>query len=1342
VRSTETAARTEGAKKKLFPPAIENPEVSISFPIVGVGASAGGLEAFTAFLKHLPSDTGMAFVLIQHLDPKQHSQLGELLSRATKMPVVDVATDTLIEPNHVYVKAPPVNLSAADGYLQAKARPAGRNLPIDYFLRSLAQDKRSKTIGIVLSGTASDGTLGLKAVKAEGGITFAQEPSSAKFDGMPRSAIAAGVADFVMAPDQIAKRLVRIARHLHLAPNSPEDDAAQEEEFALNRIFQLLRSVTGNDFMHYKHTTIRRRVHRRMVLHANEALDDYVAYLQESPTEVRALAEDLLICVTSFFREPDYFEALATKVFPDLLKGKSPEETIRVWVPGCATGEEAYSMAICLTEFLERAGANVPFQIFASDISGTAVEKARAATYAMPAVAEVSPGRLKRFFVKTNGGFQIAKSIRESCIFAEQNIIKDPPFHSLDLVSCCNVLIYFGPVLQRKALATFHYSLKPNGFLVLGPSESAAPLSHAFTPLDKRLKIYAKQPVSEPLNIQAFRYGPLDAKAAGDEPAGGQARAVLDVQKTAERMLLTEYAPAGVIVDDALNVIHVRGDVGPYLQLAPGEPTYDLLKMAREGLVVGLRTAVLKAKQKKIPINQRARVKQHGQHRDVNLKVVPINGTGHGEAIHFMVLFEGVMPAAAAASPGPQRDHAGQPATNAVRPGKANGRRVARENARLKQELAETSEYLQSIVEEQEASTEELKSANEEARASNEELETAREELQSANEELNTLNDELKTRNVALTAVNNDLANVLTSINVPLVMVGKDLSIRRFTQSMEPMLNLIDSDVGRSISDLKPNINVPDLPDLLRSVIKGGKPGMREIQAPAGRWFSMQALPYRTPDRKIDGALLVLLDIDAIRNSRDFAEAVIETVQQPLAILAKDLKVRTANESFYKTFKVSKAGTENRFIFDLGNGQWNIPELRKALEKILPEKGFIHDFEVEHDFESIGRKTMLLNAREIRQETPLGGQAILLAIEDITERARATEVQQRLAAIVQSSDDAIISKDLNGIIRSWNRGAERIFGYTAGDAIGRNISMLAVPGRLDDFPNILERISRGESIDHYQTNRRTKDGRILTVSLTVSPLRDAAGSIIGASKVARDITNEKRDEERLRQLNDDLKHFAYAASHDLQEPLRMITSYTQLLAKDYAGKLGEEANKYIGFAVEGAGRMEDLLRGMREFWQASERGEEHRSDVDANEVLKKVLLLLNRNITDSGATVTHDSLPTVWAEETGLIQVFQNLIGNAIKYRSKKRPEVHVSAGMNDNCEWVFSVKDNGIGIDPQYAAKIFGMFIRLNARSYPGSGIGLAICRKVVERLGGCIWVESKLGHGADFKFTIPPKE
>jgi two-component system CheB/CheR fusion protein len=620
-------------------------------------------------------------------------------------------------------------------------------------------------------------------------------------------------------------------------------------------------------------------------------------------------------------------------------------------VPGCATGEEAYSIAICLTEFLERSGANVPIHIFASDISERAIEKARAGIYATPTLADVSPARLKRFFVKVNGGYQIAKSIRENCIFARQNIARDPPFHNLDLITCCNVLIYFGPLLQRKALATFHYALRPGGFLMLGPSESVGPLSQAFLPLDKKVKIYSKQPGPGSLNFHLMAGESPETRDTGAE-AGANVRAALDVRKTAERMLLAQYAPAGVIVDDALNVIDVRGDTGAYLQLASGEPTYSLLKMAREGLVVGLRTALLKARQKKAIVNQRAAVRQSGHLKDVNLKIVPIHGPGRADALHFLILFETAVferGTSALIPATPERDNAKNQKSG---PAKIAGARGARENARLKLEMAATRDYLQSVIEEQEASTEELKSANEEAQASNEELETAKEELQSSNEELNTVNDELKTRNISLTEVNSDLSNVLASINIPLVMVGKDLNIRRFTQAMEPMPNLIESDIGRSISDLKPNIDVPDLPELLRLVITGGKSAAaREIQDPKGRWYYLQALPYRAPDNKIDGALLVMSDIDAIKHARDYAEAIVETVRHPLIVLNKDLKVQSANEAFYETFRVSKDETEGSSLYDLGGGQWNIPELREALERVLPKGGSLQEFEVSRTFD-------------------------------------------------------------------------------------------------------------------------------------------------------------------------------------------------------------------------------------------------------------------------------------------------------------------------------------------------------------------------------------------------------
>jgi PAS domain S-box-containing protein len=1672
------------------------------------------------------------------------------------------------------VMAPAVCLSMSDQYLRVEQRGSGRNLPIDYFLQSLARGITSQAIGIILSGTASDGTLGLKAVKAEGGITFAQEPSSAKFDGMPLSAIAAGVVDFVLAPAEIAKRLAWLAQHPYMALK-PEDDgeAGQETDSALNRIFRILRTATGNDFTHYKHTTIRRRINRRMVLHANEKLSDYVIYLQENPAEAKALAEDLLIRVTSFFREPEYFEALAVRVFPEILKNRTPEDPVRIWVPGCATGEEAYSIAICLTEFLERAGANALIQIFASDISASAIEKARAGIYPMPALANVSPARLKRFFVKVTGGYQIAKSIRDACIFARQNVAQDPPFNKLDLITCCNVLIYFGPVLQRKTLSMFHYALKPGGFLLLGPSEGVGPLSHSFLQLDKKLKLYSKLSGSGSLKLPFPASEPLAERAAG-AMAGVDVRVAPDVQKTAERILLAQYAPAGVIVDDAMNIVHVRGETGPYLQLASGEPTFSLLRMAREGLVVGLRAAVLKARQKKTTISQQASMEHNGRLTDVTIRVIPVSGSSH-TAPHFMVLFED---AASPAVPGRANGTEQQKTADDAKQAKTTSGRSTQEISRLKKELAATREYLQSIIEDQEASTEELKSANEEAQASNEELETAKEELQSSNEELNTVNDELKTRNGALTDVNNDLSNVLTSINVPLVMVGKDLNIRHFTRSMEPVLNLIDSDIGRSISDLKPNIDVPDLPELLRNVVNGANPVVREVLDPTGRWYSLQILPYRAPDNKIDGALLVMLDIDAVKHSRDFAEAIVETVRMPMVVLTKNLRIRSANQAFYETFKVAKEETENLFIYDLGNGQWNIPKLREALEKILPSRSQFQDFEVEHQFEGIGRKMMLLSACEIQQPIPYG-KAILLAIEDVTGRAEAAQqikqltdqvaaelaglqqvheigmhlVQQEdLHALLPEVVDAVIAitgadmgniqlLDATGTLCiQAQRGFEQPFldffnrvhdgqavcgtalksggrvvvedvakspifagtpaldvmlaagvrGVQATPLIGRSGRILGMfsshyrePGRPgervlrlldllarqaadliekaqmeevlrnseerfralinagsnavyrmsadwsqmlhadgkkfvpdtsepsdtwlekyihpDDQPlvkkvfreairtkslfelehrvrrvdgtfgwtlsraiplqdakgdivewfgaasDVTKRREAEEALRQSEQRYRTLfdlgpvavyscdasgvirefnsraadlwgrepkpgdtderfcgssvlylpdgtlvpheecamarvlsglvaevrdleihigrlDGSRVAVIVNIRALKNERGEIAGAINCFVDITErqraqkevqlagerfrfmaetmpqkistattngavdylnqhwldytgasfedirdsgwtrfihpddleenvrlwqhsvetgdplqithrlrradgvyrwhltrartmpdsganlsiwvgsstdiheEREQEENLRRANADLNQFAFAASHDLQEPLRMITSYSQLLVKSCRGQLDGDAEVCVGYIAEGTRRMRALLADLLSYSAASSDLSEPTRIVNLNQVFETATQNLMPAIAESGASVTRDELPSVWGHETHFVQLFQNLISNALKYRAAEAPRIHVSA-ENRHHEWRFSVADNGMGIAPQYHEKIFGVFKRLHGNKIPGTGIGLAICQRVAERYDGRIWVESELDQGATFYFTLP---
>src|SRR6266403_520023 len=585
------------------------------FPIVGVGASAGGLEAFTQFLQALGAGTEMGYVLVQHLDPSQGSALTELLAKTTEMPVREVTDAAPVKPNHVYVIPPNVDMIIAQGILRLTPRTEtrGYHMPIDRFLRSLAEDQRSNAIGIILSGTASDGTLGLAAIKAEGGITFAQDEKSAKFDGMPQNAIAGGCVDFVLPPDAIAVELARIRAHPYLATSSTSRTAelVPDGDPQLKDILHLLRTANGVDFSDYKPATVKRRILRRMALHKVGELKGYVQFLQHHPPEVEALYEDILIKVTSFFRDPDAFEALKTEVFPSILKHRSPEEPVRVWVPGCSTGEETYSQAIALLEFLGNRCADIPIQLFGTDLGQGSIEKARAGIYPQSIAADVSPDRLRRFFVKVEGGYRISKTIRDICVFARQNLLQDPPFSRIDVISCRNVLIYLGPVLQKRIMPIFHYALKPRGFLMLGGAEGIiGTASELFELMDRKHKIYCRKSTSSGLHFDfaASRY----STEAGNLGSGKEARQreggvrLLDLHKEADRILLTKYAPVAVVINDDMEVLESRGHVGLYLELAPGRASFNILKMAREGLLFDLQAAISDAKKEKegVPVRK------------------------------------------------------------------------------------------------------------------------------------------------------------------------------------------------------------------------------------------------------------------------------------------------------------------------------------------------------------------------------------------------------------------------------------------------------------------------------------------------------------------------------------------------------------------------------------------------------------------------------------------------------------------------------------------------------------------------------------------------------------------
>jgi two-component system, chemotaxis family, CheB/CheR fusion protein len=844
--------------------AMQQSPIEAPFPIVGIAASAGGLDAFTRLLSHLPTDTGMAFVLIQHLSPNHESLLTEILARATPLPVREVRNGMTVEPNHVYVIPPNTKMILSEGTLQLSPREKvfGKYMPGDAFFASLAADRGHKAIAVVLSGADGDGSLGLKAIKAFGGVTFAQCEDTAKFDSMPNTAVATGNVDFVLPPEKIAEELANLSRNPLLAHPQPTvpPNVSPETGNALGEIFTLLRSTTGVDFSLYKPTTLDRRIQRRMLLYQLERLEDYAAYLQAHPAEVKALYEEILIHVTSFFRDPDAFERLKAQVFPTITQQKSAEFPIRIWVAGCSTGEEVYSIAICLLEFLADKVTQPPIQIFATDISEQAIDKARAGIYQENQMVDVSTERRRRFFHATEGGgYQISKAVRELCVFARQNLSSDPPFSNLDLITCRNVLIYLGDSLQKRIVPIFHYSLNPTGLLMLGTSENVGQASNLFALVDKKYRIYAKQLTA---TRPTFSFAPssyptirVDAQPSILAPSEE-----FDLPKKVDQLIANHYAPVGAVIDDKMQVLQLRGNSDRYLRLAPGAANLNLFNLVREGLLVELRAAIYQAQRQEIPvIKTELYLEENDQTRVVKLQVIPFK-VPTTEERRFLVLFEDTIAPSSISSINPERPQG----------------ELEQENARLRQELAAatqervaTQEYLQAVIQEQEHTNQDLKvaneeilSSNEELQSTNEELETAKEEIQATNEELNTTNEELRSRNLELHQVNNDLTNLLATINIPILMLTQDLRIRRFTPMAQRLFNFIPGDAGRPLSDIRANLNIPDLEPLLLEVLETLGVKELEVQTQGGHWYTLRIRPYRTTENQIDGVVLVLLDTD------------------------------------------------------------------------------------------------------------------------------------------------------------------------------------------------------------------------------------------------------------------------------------------------------------------------------------------------------------------------------------------------------------------------------------------------------------------------------------------------
>jgi len=1105
------------------------------FPVVGVGASAGGLEAFKRLIRVIPEKSGVAYILVQHLEPTHESMLVEILQKVTRVPVQEITNNVRVEPDHIYVIPSNKLLTANDGRLELSSRRPKheKNMPIDVFFTSLSEVHQSHAIGVVLSGTATDGTLGLKAIKDHGGFTFAQEQRSAAFDSMPQSAIDAEVVDFILKPEEIPLQVSKLVETLRNGLGGDKENIKSAKEEAFRQLITLLRIRKGTDFTYYKQTTVRRRIIRRMGLNKMENITDYLAYCRENMEEQDLLYQDLLIPVTGFFRDPRTFEMVCESVFPSLLKDKDDLNPLRIWVAGCSTGEEPYSMAICLSEYLGEKVADYKIQIFATDISEKSVAKARSGIYAKKDMGGVNADRLERYFTKVNGSYHINKPIRDMCVFACHNFLKDPPFAKMSLVSCRNVLIYMETFLQKRALSTFHYALNENGYLLLGHSETTAPAADLFTPYGKTEKIYVRRNV--PGKLLHLSSDKMEGKPNDNGYAVKKEPGRNDFQRSADEMVIARYSPPGVVVNEEMEIVQIRGQTGDWLEPSPGKPSLNVLKMVRQGLAFELRNAFHKAKTDNQPVVKEGIPLLSREKRQLaTIEVIPLLDTAER---YYLVLFRDTMA-------GGQKGEG--PGGTATDPGDIDSPE-SRRARQLEKELAQLREDMRSITEDQEAVNEELQSANEELlsgseelQSLNEELETSKEEIQSTNEELTTLNQELFDRNGQLNA------------------------------------------------------------------------------------------------------------------ARLYSESIVATVREPLIILDKHMKVKTANRAYYRKFMTSEEETEEKYFYQLGNGQWDIPSLRSAFEKSLMADGRVADVEIKHRFEDIGERTLLLNACRI----PAAESAellILVAIEDVTD-ARNRE-----------ADLITFSRELE------NKVAER------------------------------------------------------TISLN-----EANAS--------------------LKRSNDSLEQFATIASHDLQEPLRKIRTFSALLHQRHSEDIGPEAKELIGKISVAADRMSGLIQDVLNFSKVLEASVFER--VDLNGILQNVIGDFDLQIEEKKAVIKHDRLPAIRAVPLQMNQLFYNLTGNALKFSKPgvspvirisyrllaagEVPEHLASNGNTSYCEIIF--QDNGIGIDKKFAEQVFLIFRRLNAKErFEGTGIGLALCKKIVLGHGGEIYMTSAEGGGTQFHVILP---
>jgi two-component system, chemotaxis family, CheB/CheR fusion protein len=1203
-------------------------ETDDRFLVAGLGASAGGIQALKEFFSRVPEDSGIAYVVILHMSPEHESKLAEILQTTSPIPVTQVRDRVRIEPNHAYVIPPNQSLAIKHGHLSLSPMTGmeERRSPVDNFFRTLAEANRELAVSVILSGTGANGSLGVKRVKEYGGVAIAQDPKEAEYPDMPNHAIATTLVDYVLPVAEIPAKIISYKDHLGTLqiPVEPEERQPTDDE-ALANIFAQLKLRTGHDFSNYKRSTVIRRIERRMGVREVANLQDYASFLRENAEEAQMLLKDLLISVTNYFRDTESIHLLAREVLPKTFEGKQASDQVRVWVPGCATGEEAYSIAMLLDEFAAGSTDARGFQLFATDIDENAIAIARDGFYSDAEISDVSPERLRRFFHKEDRGYRVRRDLREKILFAVHNLIKDPPFSHVDLVSCRNLLIYLNRAAQTRALEVLHFALNPGGYLFLGSSESVDGATDLFASFNKEHHIYQSRPVPPRSTFEIPSFPVIREIDRPDKPELVQeARALRRMSYSQLHLrLLEQYGPPSVVVNEEFDIVHLSEKAGRYLQMPGGEPSHNLLEIVRPELRLDLRTALYEATQNRTAAEARGlRVRVNDHTETINLLVRPVLRRTDGTEGFLLVLFEGA----------PEDD--ATPAAEVVRSGEPITRR-------LEQELVESKARVRAVVQQYEvqqeelrASNEELQSMNEELRSAAEELETGKEELQSTNEELSTVNQELKIKIEELSQANSDFKNLMNSTDIGTIFLDRSLNVKLFTPRARDIFNLIATDTGRSLSDITSKLKDEDLIPGVKHVLGSLQRIEREVQTTDGRWYMMGASPYRTTDDHIEGVVITFVDI--------------------------------------------------------------------------------------------------------------------------TERKQTELANRRLVAIVESSADAIISQDLEGVITAWNKAAERVFGFSKEEAIGQPISIISPSDQPQEESKIAERIKGGERIDEYETVRRHKSGKLIDVSLTLYAVRDEGGRITGISTIARDLSEGKRlrleSEAKLAEAKKALQNEITDREHS--EELRMQVLGELIKAQeDERRRIARDLHDQLGQQLTALRLKLETLKG-----QAGDRRQLEAGIEDLQALTKSLDLdveflaweLRPTTLDDLGLVAALRNYVKEWSErfhiiaefhdtgmidmrlppeiESNLYRIAQEALNNVAKHAQAATANVLLE---RRDSEMSLIIEDDGVGFDSE-------------ADRSHGERMGLMGIRERAALIGGTLEIESAPNKGTTIfiRFPTPPPD